>query len=110
MVSEGIGIFFLITIPLNTALRCVAGTFAPLAIGMTVAFCIMSFGAVTAASINTARALGAGDRGWQANRDTPPCMFAQFIGAGVAALLYRLISNRSIGDEKDKAAADEPAF
>jgi hypothetical protein len=37
-------------------------------------------------------------------------MFAQFIGAGVAALLYRLISNRSIGDEKDKAAADEPAF
>jgi len=34
----------------------------------------------------------------------------RFIGAGVAALLYRLISNRSIGDEKDKAAADEPAF
>jgi hypothetical protein len=37
-------------------------------------------------------------------------MFAQFIGAGVAALLCRLISTRSIGDEKDKAAADEPAF
>jgi len=71
MVSEGIGIFFFITIPLNTALRCVACKFAPFAIGLTVAFCIMSFGAVTAASINTARALRAGDRGWQANRDTP---------------------------------------
>jgi hypothetical protein len=42
--------------------------------------------------------------------ETHPYMFAQFIGAGVAAMLYRLISNRSIGDEKDKAAADEPAF
>jgi aquaporin Z len=62
MVSEGIGIFFLITIPLNTALRCVACKFAPFAIchRLTDAFCIMSFGVVTAASINTARALGAG--------------------------------------------------
>jgi hypothetical protein len=37
-------------------------------------------------------------------------MFAQFIGAGVAALLYCVISNRSIGDEKEEAAAGEPAF
>jgi glycerol uptake facilitator-like aquaporin len=69
----------------------------------------MSFGAVTAAS-STLRepcgpAIGVGKL-----TETHPYMFAQFIGAGVAALLYRLISNRSIGDEKDKAAADEPAF
>ena len=109
MVSEGIGIFFLITIPLNTALRCVACKFAPFAIGLAVAFCIMSFGAVTAASIITARALRPAT-GVGKLTETHPYMFAQFIGAGVAALLYRLISNRSIGDEKDKAAADEPAF
>jgi hypothetical protein len=36
-------------------------------------------------------------------------MFAQFIGADVAALLYRLIST-SIGDGEDKGVADEPAF
>ena len=38
--------------------RCAAGKFAPFTIGMTVAFCIMSFGAVTGASINPARTLG----------------------------------------------------
>ena len=109
LILEGIGTFFLMTIVLNTALRGVAEKFAPFAIGMTAAFCIMGFGAVTGASINPARALGPAV-GTGKFTEVLPYMRAQFIGAAVAALLYRFVFALSIGDEKDKTAADKPAF
>jgi glycerol uptake facilitator-like aquaporin len=106
---EAIGTFFLMTIVLNTALRGTAGRFAPFAIGMTVAFCIMSFGAVTGASINPARTLGPAIA---LNRfsEAIPYLLAQFAGAAVAALLYRFVFARSIGDENDAAVKGKPAF
>lgn len=109
LVLEAIGTFFLMTIVLNTALRGVAGKFAPFAIGMTVAFCIMSFGSVTGASINPARTLGPAV-GMGRFTEAVPYMAAQFIGAAIAALFYRFMFARSIGDENDNAAEAEPAF
>ena len=73
---------------LNTALRGAAGKFARFAIGMTVASRIMAFDAVTDASINSARTLGPAV-GTGSLNETNPYMAARFIGAAVAALLYR---------------------
>lgn len=109
LVLEAIGTFFLMTIVLNTALRGAAGKFAPFAIGMTVAFCIMGFGAVTGASINPARTLGPAV-GLSRFNEAVPYMLAQFVGAAVAALLYRFVFKNSIGDEAEAGATDEPAF
>ena len=109
LVLEAIGTFFLMTVVLNTALRGVAGRFAPFAIGMTVAFCIMGFGAVTGASINPARTLGPAI-GVGRFTEAIPYMLAQFAGAVIAALLYRFVFAHPIGDEKEMATKDEPAF
>lgn len=109
LMLEGIGTFFLMTIVLNTALRGVAGKFAPFAIGMTVAFCIMSFGAVTGASINPARTLGPAI-GAGTFTEAVPYMLAQFLGAALAALFYRFVFARSLGDEDIAAADQAPAF
>ena len=110
LVLEVIGTFFLMTIVLNTALRGVAGKFAPFAIGMTVAFCIMSFGAVTGAAVNPARTLGPAI-GTGRFTEAVPYMIAQLIGAVVAAILYRFVFATKIGDEKKADVDDEnPAF
>jgi len=109
LVLEAIGTFFLMTIVLNTALRGTAGKFAPFAIGMTVAFCIMSFGVVTGASINPARTLGPAVALGKFT-DAVPYMLAQFLGASIAALFYRFVFARSIGDERAIAGKGEPAF
>jgi aquaporin Z len=81
-------------IVLNSALRGSAGKVAPSAISMTVAFCIMSFGPVTDAAINPARtlgpAIGAGDYS-----QVLPYIIAQFVGAAVAAIAYRVILRRN---------------
>lgn len=109
LLLEGLGTFLLMTIVLNTALRKAAGRFAPFAIGMTVALCIMSFGSTTGASINPARTLGpavaAGNY-----QEVFPYLAAQFVGAIVAALLYRLVFANPVGDEADHAVRAEPAF
>lgn len=55
---EAIGTFFLVNTIMNTAVAGKAGNLAPLAIGMTVAACIMMFGPLTGASLNPARTLG----------------------------------------------------
>jgi len=94
---------------LNTASRGVAGKFAPFAIGMTVAFCIMGFGAVTGASINPARTLGPAV-GLGRFTEAVPYMLAQFAGSVIAALLYRFVFKDPIGDEKKAGTTDEPAF
>jgi glycerol uptake facilitator-like aquaporin len=46
------------TVVVSTALRGVASNLAPLAVGMTVAFCIMSFGPAIGAAFSPARTLG----------------------------------------------------
>lgn len=109
LVLEGIGTFILMTVVLNTALRGHAGLFAPFAIGMTVAFCIMSFGAVTGGSINPARTLGPAIGAGRLT-EAFPYMLAQFIGAAIAAVFYRLIFAHRMGNEEDKAVEGKPAF
>ena len=95
------------TIVLNTALRGVADNFASFAIGMTVVFSIIGFGAVNGASINPARtlgpAIGAGNF-----TEVLPYTLAQFIGAAFATLLDGFIFARSIGDEKKKQHRTNP--
>lgn len=106
---EAFGTFILMTIVLNTALRGVAGNFAPFAIGMTVAFCIMSFGAVTGASVNPARTLGPAVGAGELTQ-VIPYIIAQFIGAIVAAILYRTVFARRMGNEKSGVDPTKPAF
>ena len=87
---EAVGTFFLAHVLLNTAIRKTAGDFAPFAIGMTLAVCIMSFGSVTGGSLNPARTLGPA----VASGDYSQIVIyfaAQFGGAAVAALFYRLV-------------------
>ena len=109
LILEAVGTMFLMTIVLNTALRGAAGKFAPFAIGMTVAFCMMSFGAVTNASMNPARTLGPamGSRNFT---EVMPYMVAQFAGAAIAALFYRFVFAHSLGDEARESAIEKPAF
>lgn len=112
LMLEAIGTFFLATIVLNTALRKTAGQFAPFAIGMTVTFCIISFGAITGGSLNPARTLGpAIASGQYAN--IVGYIVAQFIGAAAASLLFRFLWNRETeaeAEEKAGQGANEPAF
>ncbi len=109
LVLEGIGTFFLMTIVLNTALRGAANRFAPFAIGMTVAFCIMSFGPVTGASIHPARTLGPA-LGTGRFAEAVSYIIVGFICAASAALLYRFVFARSSGDDHDPMAPAKPAF
>lgn len=55
---EMIGTFFLVNTIMNAAVAGKAGHMAPVAIGMTVAACILMFGPLTGASLNPARTLG----------------------------------------------------
>jgi aquaporin Z len=55
---EAFGTFLLVTIVLHAAIRGSAGRLAPLAIGMTVTTCILTFGVLTGASVNPGRTLG----------------------------------------------------
>lgn len=111
LLLEAIGTFFLATIVLNTAVRKTAGQFAPFAIGMTVAFCIMSFGAITGGSLNPARTLGpAIASGSYAHMIG--YIVAQLFGAAVAAMAFRFLWNReTVKEAKEKAEqGEEPAF
>lgn len=76
---------------------------------MTVAFCIMSFGAATGASIDPARTLDPAV-GLGKFTGAVPYLLPQFLGAAIAALFYRFVFARSIGDAKDIADANAPAF
>ena len=111
LLLEGIGTFFLAVIVLNTAVRKTAGAFAPFAIGMTVAFCIMSFGAVTGASINPARTLGPAVASGQ-YAHIFGYFAAQIIGAGAAALIFRFVWNRQSEAEARelRESGETPAF
>ena len=50
--------FFLVNVIYNTAVSGKAGNLAPIAIGLTLVFCILMGGPLTGASLNPARALG----------------------------------------------------
>ena len=88
LIIEAILTFFLVNTIMNTAVSGKAGSMAGLAIGVTLAFCILMGGPLTGASLNPARTLG-------------PALvtgnLAQFwvylagtlLGAAAAALLYR---------------------
>jgi MIP family channel proteins len=87
VVVETILTFFLVNAIFNTAVSGKAGNAAPVAIGLTLAFCILMGGPLTGASLNPARTLGpAVATGNFAN------LWLYFIGPSlggvVAALLY----------------------
>jgi aquaporin Z len=58
LVVEAILTFFLVNTIYQTAVRGKAGNLAPVAIGMTLAFCILMGGPLTGASLNPARTIG----------------------------------------------------
>src|ERR1019366_4693564 len=82
LILEVVGPFFLMMIVVNSALSGSAGKFAPSAISMTVAFCIMSFGPGTDAAINPAHTLGPAI-GTVDYSQVLPYIIAQFVGAAV---------------------------
>lgn len=58
LVLETVLTFFLVNVVLNTAVSGKAGSFAGLAIGLTLTFCILMGGPLTGGSLNPARTLG----------------------------------------------------
>ena len=87
---EAFGTFLLVTIVLQSAVRGSAGRLAPLAIGMTVTVCILSFGVLTGGSVNPARTVGpavaAGVYDGMA-----VYLIAQLVGGSLAGMLYRAV-------------------
>ena len=101
---EAVGTFFLANTVLNAAHRGTAGPFAPFAIGMTVALCILGFGSITGGSINPARTLGpAIASGEYANIGV--YLAAQVLGAVAAGLAYRLVWRTQDARAPARAAA-----
>lgn len=88
-ILEAIGTFFLVYVVFGTVVdkRAPAGVY-PLAIGLTIALCIMGFGLLTGGSVNPARAFGpalvSGEWSNQLVYWVGP-----LIGGGVAGALYQ---------------------
>ncbi len=87
-VLEAIGTFFLVNTVVHTAVRGAAGRMAPFAIGMTVAVCILMFGALTGGSVNPARTIGPAVVTGLYN-GIGVYLVAQLMGGTLAGLLYR---------------------
>lgn len=87
-VLEMIGAFFLVNTVLNAAISGRAGNLAPLAIGMTVAVCIMFYGPVTGGSVNPARTIGPAVA-TGIYTDVWVYIVATILGGVLAGLLYR---------------------
>jgi aquaporin Z len=86
-VVEAILTFFLVNAIFNTAVSGKAGNAAPVAIGLTLAFCILMGGPLTGASLNPARTVGPAVA--SGNFANLWLYFAgPILGAIVAALLY----------------------
>jgi aquaporin Z len=88
VVVEAILTFLLVNTILNTAVTGKAGDLAGLAIGLTLAFCILMGGPLTGASLNPARSLGpavaTGDY-----QNLWVYVVGPILGAALAALVYR---------------------
>ena len=89
-VREAVGTFLHANAVLNTAVRGTTGRFAPFAICMTVAFCIMAFGPIIGASFISARTLGPAIATGRVG-EAMVYVVAPLRGAVAAALLYRLV-------------------
>jgi aquaporin Z len=79
--------FFLVNAIYNTAVSGKVGTMAPVAIGLTLVFCILMGGPLTGASLNPARTLGPAIM--TGNFDNIWLYFVvPILGSILAALLY----------------------
>ena len=96
LVVEIVLTFFLVNTIFNTAVSGKAGNFAGLAIGLTLALCILMGGPLTRASLNPARTLGPAIVSGN-YADIWLYFVGPIIGAALAAFLY-------IGVLKDKGA------
>jgi MIP family channel proteins len=89
-VIEGILVFFLVSTIYQTAVHGRAGNVAAIAIGFTLAACILAGGYYTGASLNPARTLGpalaAGDLGY-----VIPYIVAQVIGGAAAGAIHSFL-------------------
>jgi aquaporin Z len=88
LILEAVLTFFLVNTVLNTAVSGKAGNFAPIPIGLTLAFCILMGGPLTGASLNPARTLGPAIFSGTINLYWI-YLIGPFIGGAVAALLYK---------------------
>jgi MIP family channel proteins len=94
LVVEAILTFFLVNAVLNAAVSGKAGDMAGLAIGLTLALVILMGGPLTGASVNPARSLGPAMA--TGNFQNLWVYFAgPFLGAAVAAVLYRGILGKN---------------
>ena len=94
LVIEAILTFFLANAVLNAAVSGKAGDLAGLAIGVTLVFAILMGGPLTGASLNPARSLGPAMA--TGNFTNLWVYFAgPFLGAAVAAVLYRAVLGKS---------------
>ena len=88
LVLEAVLTFLFVNTIMNTAVSRKVGNLAPIAIGLTFAFCVLMGGPLTGASLNPARTLGPAifsgtmDLFWL-------YVVGTFIGAAIAGLLYR---------------------
>lgn len=104
---EAIGTFFLVTAVLQTAVRSVS-RLAPVAIGMTITICIMSFGVLTGGSVNPARTIGpAVATGLYG--EVPLYVAAQVVGAIGAGVLYRWFRALPRGTARETAPTQSAA-
>jgi len=90
---EAVLTFFLVNTIYNTAVSGKAGNQAPVAIGLTLAFCILMGGPLTGASLNPARTLGpAMVTGNYAN------LWVYLLGPVIGGLLATLLYDRVLKD------------
>lgn len=92
---EALLTFFLVNTVFNAAVAGRAGDMAPVAIGMTLVFCILMGGPLTGASLNPARTLGPavalGEFG-----DLWVYVAGPIVGGVAAAFLYRALYERKV--------------
>ena len=88
LVVEAVLTFFLVNTIYQTAVRGKAGNLAPVAIGMTLAFCILMGGPLTGASLNPARTIGPAVATGN-YRDLWVYLAGPALGGLAAAALYR---------------------
>lgn len=87
LVIETILTFFLVNAIFNTAVAGKSGDMAPVAIGLTLSFCILMGGPLTGASLNPARTLGPAIVAGEFS-DIWLYFVGPLLGATLAALLY----------------------
>ena len=94
-ILETVLTFLFVTVILHTAVRGSAGNLAPIAIGLTLAFCIMMGGNISGASLNPARTIGPSLFSSAPNAVSSIWIYvvACPLGAALAALLYTGVMN-----------------